>query len=29
MRLTDQLGRAVDLNNEPTTYLLHLRKKRD
>jgi len=29
MRLTDQLGRPVDLNNEPTTYLLHLRKKLD
>ena len=28
MRITDQLGREVDLNNEPTTFLLHLRKQK-
>ena len=27
MNITDQLNREVNLQNEATTYLLHLRKK--
>jgi hypothetical protein len=29
MYVTDNLGREVNLNGEPTTYLLHLRRKSD
>ncbi len=27
MYITDQLNRPIDLNNEPVTYLIHIRKK--